>query len=73
MSQHSVGDILFGINQYSENPIVGVIKKIKYVGDQWHYQIEWSNDLFCDEWYRQPSIEAYKETYQEYIGKVGKE
>lgn len=66
MNDHNIGDIVMGVNAYEEK-VLGIIKAIDPDGEEYNYQVEWANDLHCDEWYGESNMFAFKETYQEYM------
>ena len=63
---HKVGDLVMGVN-LDDDHILGVIKKKKISQNDLTYQVEWANDLHCDQWYKESKVNAFKRTFDEYM------
>ena len=66
MSDHKVGDLVMGVNADDDN-IIGVIKAKKISENEFTYQVEWANDLHCDQWYKETNVNAFKMTFEKYM------
>lgn len=64
--EHKVGDIVMGVNADDDN-ILGVIKKKKISQNDLTYQVEWANDLHCDQWYKESNVNAFKMLFEAYM------
>lgn len=71
MPLHNIGDLVMGVNM-DDDHILGMIKKKKLSYSELKYQVEWANDLHCDQWYVESNINAFKITFDEYMRESNK-
>ena len=70
-TDYNIGDLVMGVNADDDN-IIGVIKAKKISENEFTYQVEWANDLHCDQWYWQSKVNAFKMTFDKYMRRRNK-